>query len=466
MEMNEALDLVVLEIKKSGGALRPPGADSEPMAIYLQTGSKHLESLKRDITLNKYQPRPLKRMLVAKQPKSSPREIYYPTNRDHLVARAVSCILKKNDEVYKQPSASVVASSAVADINKYPTASILKIDIKSFFDAISSKMIDKVLKRKKLNEQVRRIVALFGKARVWKTGDPVGVCLPQGVSFSPWIANDIGNDLANELKSVKGVVEVRRYVDDMIITLNRDGRFGRGTYRRYLSDLLVYRRLIRHSKRWGFEMHPIQGVTGKTRFVVPGMGFDFLGFHVETEGSSRATLRIPERAILSEKSKIRNLFNSHVPSGFRVIRGATASGVFSNVMSLRTLKYKIELRSLGWKYRSRSYGFCNYYAIVDNPRDFILLDRYVKKMCRQFSIPEFDAGYERAFKKIRGKEFRPHFFFDFDSMTIADLRNILVSEFGYHAQYISSISDRDISFLWNRVISREIRSVETLDMRY
>lgn len=457
MKINKYLDLTVAEIRKNGKVGRRPGADGEKLSLYTTAGSWHLTELKADITKGQYRPRPLRRVLMAKRAGEAPREIYDPTNRDYLTSKAILSYLLNEKSSTNQLPASVVARSALDAINNNLNATIVKLDVKDFFPSVSASTLLNSLLEEKIDREIVDLIIKFSHCEIWKDKGFKSPALAQGIPFSPWVANCIAAQVVEKIRSCSGVVSVSRYLDDMIVLLDTPG--DRVSYARYLKEIFTVRKIKKIWKKYNFSIYLPGEDNSKSKIVSEGEDFTFLGFDF-LKNKNEYAMQIPEFRLSDEKSKVWKLFSAHLRG-----RGYNG-GNYSNVGPLRTLQYKIFLRSKGWSYRGQSYGFCNYYGQVGNPRDFILLDRYVLGLCSRWGIPNFNAGYEDSFKKVRSIGYHPYCYFEFDKWDVAMKVRSLIYDFSYQKDYVYRMSSSDVEVEWDRIIDRERRSMVQGDMAY
>lgn len=413
VDWTASLNRVVAELKRRKKTYRAVGSDGEDLELYLRPESLHLMRLKEDLKLRRYKPRPLQVKLLSKNPDESPRKVFVPANRDYLVARAINFEISKSTRPRPLPAKHVLRA-LIREISSelIRFSSVVRLDIRDFFGSIPySKATKWMLDDSEIDDEVIYLLqqfsdeALAATARTGTKKPASKEIAPQGLPYSPAIANWYIKSVHEKGIDVSGKYSIYRFADDMLLL-----------FRYPTSTLNLHWRVfqLKSLLRWGgFRIHPMGAADSKSRIIRTfdyNRDFNFLGLSLTLSESGKVSYRLPEDVVKSEKTKIWKLFN-------RYINPSESSNLkkFGSEDRLRFLHYRLLLKSAGCRYQGKVYGFPNYWGFSDDASSFKRLDIYVRKLAKEFGVVSrgaegetkkklFGVSYFKAFQKIRERD--------------------------------------------------------------
>jgi group II intron reverse transcriptase/maturase len=261
-----------------------PGPDGESVEAFGGALSENLHALSEELRSGSYQPRPAKRVWLAKA-HGGERGVLVLCVRDRVaqgaVRRALNPVLKRSlhpaSFAYREGLGALRAVRCIIGHRDAGRGWVARGDIASFFDGVSH---ERLLERLGgfVDAEVQSIVArIVGcPMRDGGSSNVLAIGLPQGGSLSPLLANFYLNPFDAAVSHADtGPV---RFADDFAVACASPSRAGEvlelaGTA---LEGLLL----------------KLNGA--KTRIVSFDQGFDFLGFRFQGRGVRVAPARIQE----------------------------------------------------------------------------------------------------------------------------------------------------------------------------
>ena len=300
-------------VKRNRGAA---GIDKVSVKMFDANRDENLRALMRDLKSGTFQPRPLRRVYIPKDPDAKKlRPLGIPVVRDRIAQEVLRRLLAPIFEPKFHPASfgyipkrncHLAIERVLAD-HEQGYHIVLDADIAAFFDNLPHRVIMAALEEEIADGNILRLVEKFLTAgvmenRVYK---PTTVGTPQGGVFSPLIANVVLNQLDWALANAG--FRFVRYADDFIVAC-------RNHLQAQEAKTLVQRTL----EELGLRLNP-----EKTRITSYGKGYEFLGFFL----SSRSR-RMRSKSEQRFKAKIRdltirkhNLDRNAIEKLNRVIRG-------------------------------------------------------------------------------------------------------------------------------------------------
>jgi RNA-directed DNA polymerase len=331
------------QVEANGGA---GGVDRETVGVFARTAAKRIEELARALRAGRYQPQPVRRVMIPKPGTTQERPLGIPTVRDRVVQTALRMVLEPIFERYFaresfgfRPGRSChQALARVETLLAEGYTHVVDADLKSYFDTIPHAGLLARLRSKVVDGRILGLVEGFlqqGVMEEHKGWSPTAVGTPQGGVISPLLANVYLDAL--DWKLHFGGWELVRYADDFVILCRT---------RAQAEEVLG---VVRHwCEEAGLQLHP-----QKTRLVdlgEPG-GFDFLGYHFARTG------RWPR-----EKSRQGLEHKLHA---------LTRRTCGENLAEL-----------IGERVNPLVRGWMNYFRRSTNAADFRALDRYLRSRLR------------------------------------------------------------------------------------
>lgn len=287
------------EVKANKGAA---GVDKESIEEFERDLTNNLKELHRLLKTKRYNPTPVRCVLIPKPNSEKLRSLGIPTVRDRIVQQAIKRVMEPIFEVkFKDVSFGYrperSAQQAIQTCRQHINAEyrwVVDADIASFFDTVNHKLLMKVLKEEIADGSLLNLIEKFLKAGVMKEArvEVTRIGVPQGGVISPLLAN-VYLHCFDEVMVQRGYRLVR-YCDDFVIftKFKRKARRALEVTRQVLQDDLL------------LKLHP-----EKTRIVHSFYdGFEFLGWLFK-----RGHIRPKDNSIDSFKDRVRYVTRRHQP---------------------------------------------------------------------------------------------------------------------------------------------------------
>lgn len=364
-----------------------------------------------------------KQLLFTKGPVKPPRTICVPTLRDKLTLSVLNEILAG---VYGNKSRTQMPQIIIHDItDKIPKYDcFLKLDVKSFYASIDQNILLKKLKRK-----IRKveIISLIEKAvKTSSIAYPVkeravnkerekGV--PEGLSISNALANIYLMDLDDKYTGYDNI-EYWRYVDDILILLNKDDFAG------------VKKEIIRDINQLGLEVNEKKDEGDVEK------GFEYLGYRIYPN-----FITVRESSVLKIEQSIEDLF--------REARGGNN----------KYIEWKLNLKITGFILEEHKYGWLFFYSQITDMSLLFHLDDVAKKLVNRYAlsgkvhVKRFVRTYMEMHQALHTTTYIPNL----DHLTIEDKRKVLAEIYSLD---LSGKSDEKIEIEFRKIMAKEIRDIE------
>ena len=303
------------------------GIDGESMSNFNGNLDGNLETLREQLKAKTFEPQPVRRVYIPK-PNGKKRPLGIPGIRDRIVQEALRMILEPIWEAdFSQRSYGFRPNRSTYDAMTYigkRLASnggetyqwVIEGDIASYFDTIPHRRLNKAVKERVADKNIRDLLWKFLRAGVMYRDDfqETLTGTPQGGIVSPLLANIYLHQLD-------------KYMESKYLGLSQYERYKRRTrgeanylYVRYADDFVV---LCNGTKAQALAMkeelkHVLDhmGLTlseEKTKVTHITEGFTFLGYRVTwsmgTKGKMIPKVLIPEEAIKRFRHKVRAIVN-------------------------------------------------------------------------------------------------------------------------------------------------------------
>ncbi len=293
------------EVKKNRGVY---GVDKESIEEFERNLNLNLKELHRLLKEGRYNPSPVRQVLIPKPSSKDLRPLGIPTIRDRIIQQAIKMVIepvfeaKFKDVSYGyRPNRN--AHQAIRKCKEYIKAGyrwVVDADIKAFFDTVNHKLMMKALNEEIADGTILNLIERFLKAGVMKEGKwkTTNEGVPQGGVISPLLAN-IYLHYFDEVMASRGYRLVR-YCDDFVIFT----KFKRKGER----ALEVTKEILEGKLR--LKLHP-----GKTQIVHSYYdGFEFLGCLLKA-----GYIRPKDQSIDSFKDKVRYITKRQQPRNLKMV---------------------------------------------------------------------------------------------------------------------------------------------------
>lgn len=279
-------------VRRNRGAA---GIDKVSVQMFEANLEENLLALMRDLKKGDFQPKPLRRTYIPKDPQGKKlRPLGIPAVRDRVAQEVLRRLLEPifeplfHDDSYgfRPGRGCHQAVARVLEYHEQGYTVVLDVDIAGFFDNIPFDVIMNALKEEVADGNILRLVEKFLRAGVMENGvfKPTNIGTPQGGVASPLLANIVLNHLDWRLQAAG--YRFARYADDFVIVCStrQQAELALHLVEQILADL-------------GLSVSP-----EKTQITTYGKGYAYLGFHL----SSRSRTMRP-KSLDKFKTKIREL---------------------------------------------------------------------------------------------------------------------------------------------------------------
>ncbi|MCX5673238.1 MAG: group II intron reverse transcriptase/maturase [Planctomycetota bacterium] len=327
------------------------GVDGVTAADFQKQRRTELETLRQELRHGKYQPQPLRRVMIPKA-NGKLRPLGIPCLRDKIVQEAIRMALEPifeaefHDSSYGfRPNRSTHhAIFRCRQMMHRGFTWVIEGDVKACFDEISHKAILSCLREKVMDNKFLGLIGRLLKAGVNIDGavHPTEKGVPQGGVVSPLLANVVLNKLdwflhgqgqhgvAAEQSRLNGRPNVRfvRYADDWCVFITRGSKRYAGELRDQIQSLLL--------RECGVELS-----LEKTHITHVRDGFDFLGFHLELgigkDGKYVPKIKVPRKAVADAVQSLNSAMRrrpQQESAACRIIRGSAVVRGWSNYFKI------------------------------------------------------------------------------------------------------------------------------------
>ncbi len=277
-------------VKRNRGAA---GIDKVSLKMFERNLADNLLALERDLKDGSFQPFPLRRKFIPKEPGKF-RPLGIPAVRDRVAQEAIRRLLHPIFEpLFHEASFGFrpkrnchQALEQILKLHEEGYRVVLDADIAGFFDNLPHAVIMEAVAAQVADGNLLRLIEKFLRCGVWEEGvfKPTTVGTPQGGVVSPLLANIVLNHLDWRLQE-RGFRFVR-YADDFVVLCQTQAQAEEAL-------ALVTQTLTELGLSLSAE---------KTRITTYGKGYSFLGFVL----SSRSR-RMREKSKRKFQEKVREL---------------------------------------------------------------------------------------------------------------------------------------------------------------
>jgi RNA-directed DNA polymerase len=233
------------QVKSNKGA---PGIDGLCLEDFPAYAQLHWEEICQLLRAGKYQPPPVRRVVIPKPGGKGERLLGVPTVLDRLIQQAISQVLTPMFEPefseYSfgcRPKRS--AHGAIKQVKEYVKQGyrgVVDLDLEKFFDTVNHDVLMARVSRKVRDKTLLSLIGRYLRAGVMVEGvlQATAWGTPQGSPLSPLLANILLDDFDQELE--RRGHRFARYVDDVVILVKsaRAGRRVMASVTRYLTQVL------------------------------------------------------------------------------------------------------------------------------------------------------------------------------------------------------------------------------------
>lgn len=287
----KVLERAWLKVKKNKGA---SGIDNISIECFTRNQDKYLEELEQKLKDGTYEPHPVKRVYIDKEP-GKKRPLGIPTIKDRIAQQAAKMalepILEKEflDMSYGfRPNKG--AKDALREVDKLLKSGytwVVDADLTAYFDTIPHNNLMVKVKNYVSDRKFLKLIEKWLNQNIMEEGKewkPTSGS-PQGAVISPLLANLYLHDLDVLITNLG--VKMVRYADDFVILTDSEEKA---------------KALLKIVQEWsqenGLTIHPDKTHIGN--YLIDGQGFDFLGYRFENRKKW-----IRKKSIMKFRDKIR-----------------------------------------------------------------------------------------------------------------------------------------------------------------
>jgi len=284
-------------VKRNGGKA---GSDHQSIKAFERNLAGEIVRLSEELRLGTYRPRPVWRVYINKPGSREKRPLGIPCVRDRVAQAALRLVIEpifERDFVphsygFRPERGCKDALREVDRLLKAGYTHVVDADFKAYFDSIPHKPLLTDIGQYIADGRVMELLEAFLKQDILEGLDlwTPEQGSPQGAVISPLLANLYLHPV--DVAMAKAGFEMIRYADDLVVLCRSEAEAHKALD--HLRQLATERGLSLHSE--------------KTRLVdvsVPGVGFDFLGYHFErgTRWPRKKSLRKVKDAIRTKTKR-------------------------------------------------------------------------------------------------------------------------------------------------------------------
>ena len=362
-------------------------------------------------------------LLFLKGPAKAPRQVCVPTMRDKLTLSTLNELLGL---VYGSQCRTQMPQVIINNIsNNLPSFdSFIKLDVSSFYasikhDVLLSKLRGKI-KKPEIIDLIQKAIETESlsypvKEKVKRHKRELGI--PEGLPISNSLANVYLANLDEKYNELPGV-KYYRYVDDILILLNRENL------------QTVKRAVVRDLKRLGLETND-KNADGEI-----SQGFEYLGYFLSSNG-----ITVRKSSVLKVEQSLEELI------------------IKLKKEPLEYTEWKLNLKITGFIYGGNKYGWMFFYSQISDTSLLFRLDDLIEKLLERYGVDPSvrRKRFVRTYHEIRQALHTTSYVPNFDKYTIDDKRRVVSR---VYKKDFSSADEHAVEDYFGKIISKEIRDIE------
>lgn len=384
---------------------------------------EEIDIILRKVNYGSYSFTRYRMLLFLKGPAKAPRQVCVPTVRDKLTLSTLNELLGL---VYGSQCRTQMPQVIINNIsNNLPSFdSFIKLDVSSFYASIKHDVLLRKLrgkiKKPEIIDLIQKAIETESlsypvKEKVKRHKRELGI--PEGLPISNSLANVYLANLDEKYNELPGV-KYYRYVDDILILLNRENL------------QTVKRAVVRDLKRLGLETND-KNADGEI-----SQGFEYLGYYLSSNG-----ITVRKSSVLKVEQSLEELI------------------IKLKKEPLEYTEWKLNLKITGFIYGGNKYGWMFFYSQISDTSLLFRLDDLIEKLLERYGVDPSvrRKRFVRTYHEIRQALHTTSYVPNFDKYTIDDKRRVVSR---VYKKDFSSADEHAVEDYFGKIISKEIRDIE------
>lgn len=429
--------------------LHSTGIDKMSSRYFYDHKDQLISKISEKVLDGHYRFKPYKIMIIPKKINQLPRKICISTISDRLVMEALKNYLY---DLYKDKkineSINIKIGKCISIIKEDNYTKALKVDLSSFYDNINHKKLLSILKAKKIDNRAEKILLMLltnkqkeysnkkeaskkeNQERELSLKNKKGV--PQGLCISNLLANIYLFDFDNKIRKIKNI-EYIRYVDDILIFHNKNGRLLNCKIKRMLKKLY-----LKENKK-------------KTSHKILNNDYslEFLGYSF-----SKNNISIRDSSFKRYLDSIERLFKLYKnnPKENREKR----------------LKWDLRLKISGAILDDKKYGWLFYFSHITDEKIINTLDNYIRILKRRYNVTGLQTySFKKTIDFIKYGNIKKKI--EKTSSPVLNLNKITNREekigiieilTNYSEENLKKMNSIDLDYLYKKTIFKDLKKQE------
>jgi len=422
-ELQEVIDLHLTENVARG-------VDGTDYDKFLASRDKEVRLIRQRALAGAYKFSPYRQKLLLKNASSPPRQVSIPTLRDRVTLRALNNFLASMFSECRPQHAHPVISSVLRSVETMRDDDcFIKLDIQSFYDAVSHDVL-----MRNLRSKIRTAppLTLILSALKTPTGTTVAenasndLGIPQGLSISNMLASIYLRSVDSQYEQELGL-KYHRYVDDILCIVSENEA-------KLMATAII--KTLKLKKK--LTCHPLG--TGKSQITEPDSSVSYLGYAISRE-------KISVRATTEKKlmSSIMEIIHGTKPTEWR-----------------RAL-WRVNLRITGCKISGANVGWIFYFSQIDDLSLLAKMDAQIKSAVIARLGGQAASELKRLLKAYHQAKFNhreSNYYPDFGTYTREEMESHLELLAPQRYRNLALKTDAQITRIFGASVWREVKRME------
>ncbi len=406
------------------------GVDGTNYDNFLASRDREVSLIRKRALAGAYRFSPYRQKLLLKNASSPPRKVSIPTLRDRVALRALNNFLASMFPDCRPQHAHPVISSVLRSVETmHDDDCFIKLDIQSFYDAVSHEVLMKSLRSKirttaPLNLVLAALTTPTGTTVAERATNDLGI--PQGLSISNMLASIYLKSVDSRYQQELGL-KYHRYVDDILCIAS-------ASEAQSIANSII--KTLRSKKK--LRCHPIG--TGKSLITEPHSSVSYLGYSISREKVS--VREVTEKKLMS--------------SIMEIVHGAKPG-------EWRRAMWRVNLRITGCKVSGANVGWIFYFSQIDDLSLLAKMDAQIKSAVLGRLGEQASSELKRLLKAYHQVKFNHResgYFPDFGTYSREEMERLLELLAPQRFRNLAEKSDAQIVRIFGASVWREVKRME------